>query len=406
MNERTRSVPIRSGCSKRDEAAASIRRSAGVTSILFALLKLCGCAAEPGEYARPLPYRLAIVPFTVQSLGAGTAETDPEREEGDVRIQLPPQLAREMLVERLDGGRFAEARMLSFPDEAVLAEFERLPRDQKDQYWIRAARETGANLIMECDLKVSQKVDSWLNEKFWLNLPLFLLGGPASYFVKDRSYYGDARLQFTIHLLDPLVDQRTTLSDGRAQVLRSEVRFNETSLDFLDRTGFSPFPYVASLVIPCGLLVVNSDRVRLALEHAIAEQLSRLLEREIRESSPQIVRADYVSAFYLDPKIHVAEEGSSVQISGEVVLRQGALQRLDAYTIKVGHHSVSYDFGISRIDTGLSTERNVYLRYALVGRLPREDDAGFVEIEMRAGGRDRERRTFCVPLPPRSGKGR
>ena len=85
------------------------------------------------------------------------------------------------------------------------------------------------------------------------NLPLFLLGGPACYFVDDVSYHGEARLSGQVFDLNAIRAEHATLEDGRAQLLHVESRFQEATLDFLDRAseekraGLAPMSSVARM---------------------------------------------------------------------------------------------------------------------------------------------------------------
>ena len=45
--------------------------------------------------------------------------------------------------------------------------------------------------------------------RVWLNLPLFLLGGPFTYFIKDRTYLVEVNVHTTIWDIDPILQQQS-----------------------------------------------------------------------------------------------------------------------------------------------------------------------------------------------------
>jgi hypothetical protein len=290
---------------------AERRIPAGLFLLLVtSLLNTFGCNGVFKERSQPLPYRLAVIPFGVGELGTDGPGTAGGGTGGGLMLRVEPSEAQKALVQRLSGIRFVQAAVLA----GAGAGPEEPSGEEKDRSWIRAAVDARANLIMECDLKVGHRLESRLNEKFWLNLPLFLIGGPATYFVDDRSYRTPAHLLATIHLVEPLVEGRATLSDGRAILLRAEAQFEEASLAYYQRARLNPLSYLASLVIPCGFLEIENERVIRRLEREVTQGLAEALDRQLEKAWPRILRAEPVSDFYLDPGVEAVRDGDRVSL--------------------------------------------------------------------------------------------
>src|SRR5262249_29400321 len=198
--------------------------------------------------------------------------------------------------------------------------------------------------VLECELSYAPTLQCHSNEKFWLNLPLFLLGGPACYFVDDVSYVGEAQLNGNLFDLSAIRGDHATLEDGRAQVLHVESRFQETTLDFLHRADGNVGAFAASVVVPAGFLSRENQSAghKIALE--IAAELSRGLARAVRGGSHEILVADRLAGFHLDPHYSLDLRNDVVRFQGEVVLRRAEEERMDTYSVHLGRNTVAGEF--------------------------------------------------------------
>jgi hypothetical protein len=366
-------------------------------TILLMIALLGGCAAEGTRKETPLPFHVALIPFSPDTVRiqqpAGAAGSH------SFELALDSKLVSRSVASGLDGTCFARATLLSYPTDVTPEDFEQWPLAKRDAYWVEASEGVGADLVLECELSYSPTIESRANEKFWLNLPLFLLGGPACYFVDDVSYAGEARLNGNIYDLSAIRGDHATLEDGRAQILHVESRFQEASLDFLDRAGGNVGSFAASLLIPAGFLSRENETAEHHLALEVADDLSRGLARAIREGSHEVLVADRLAGFHLDPHYDLKLENDVVHFQGEVVLRRAEQERMESYSIHVGENSVSGEFAAGSPDRIDSSRRAQYLRFPFRAEIPLSPSADRLVIQLTAGGANPGVRSFTIPLP-------
>lgn len=361
------------------------------------LLAPVGCASTGGPTGGALPFKVAVIPFTSATpTDAVGADGAPAPADGAaIEPHFDPALLTAAVRDALRD-RFADAVVLPFPAGTPLDAFQRLPRAEQDAWWRRACAAVDADLVVECDVKVPRRVAYGANEAFWLNLPLFLIGGPFCWFVDDTTYRGEARLEAVFHQVLPIVGGRATLADGDAEVARFEVRFDEVRFDFLDRA--EPLGYALSFVVPPGLLERNNHHVEEHFATAVGAGLASGLARRVDESAGTILASEGLADFYLLRDVKAFARGGEVVVSGAVEVRSDSATDLRGCVVRCGESAVDGTLAEAQPDPVLSSERDPRSRIAFTATLPREEGADRVRIEVTQGGRDPIGRTFTVPI--------
>jgi hypothetical protein len=372
-------------------------------SILVIALLLGSCASQAQRDEPLLPFHVALVP--IQSSTAPES-SDPPASESSLKLEIDPSALSSELRSTLESTCFARVTLLAPPAETSGDEFARWSPEKRNQYWIAESAKAGADLILESELRATPVLRGTTNEKFWLNLPLFLIGGPFCYFIGDNSYSGDARLDAWLYDLRPIAAAHASISDGRSELAHVQARFRGTDLDFLDRAGGSVGSYAASLVVPAGLLARKSDNV----EHCVADnaksELAQGLMRELRSESERVLVGERVSSFHVAPESALDYKDGALLFHGSVLLRTGEVQRMDTWRLEAGTESIEGEFGNAAVDAGLSTVRCRYLRYGLDIRLPCLTCEHEAKLTLVGGGRDVSVRTFTFEVGGETSLGR
>lgn len=266
-----------------------------------------GCASRGIRDQEPLPFHVAVVPVQVEKVELIQVD---ENKRAKVALEIDGARLSQVMTEALDGKAFARASLMQLPDEAGAGA---PPGD----LWVAQARALGADLILETDLEYDEDVSTEINDRFWLNLPLFLLGGPATWFVNDRSYGFQVQIRAYVYDVAAAVRQGDVLDpDSRVFFLDREVK--EVSLDFLDRADGAG-SYLLSILIPSGFLAKNSKNVSEELELAIGDQLSTSLNDAMRDRSPELIESDKLVAFHPED-LELRQEDGEYYLEGEMVL--------------------------------------------------------------------------------------
>ena len=360
------------------------------------LLLACGCASQRSQEQPRLPFHVAVIPLTAESQRVIPAPAG--KGHGEFVLALDSARVSNAVASNLAGSCFTSATLLPYPEGVTAEEFEQRSTAQRDAYWVKTAESAGADLLLECDLRYAPVVQSRSNEKFWTNLPLFLLGGPACYFVDDVSYHGEAQLSGQVFDLNAIRAEHATLEDGRAQLLHVESRFQEASLDFLDRAGGNVGLFAASILVPAGLLSHESRTAETKLADEVADDLARGLSRAVRDGSSDILVANRLTGFHLDSNYTLEVRGNLLHFRGEAVLRRGDLERMESYSLHLGPHTTSGEFGDGTPDPDLSTRRAHYVRYPFEADIPLDATADHLAIQLTAGGPNPGVRTFTMSL--------
>jgi len=364
-----------------------------VLAWIVCALSWSACAATTPKAPRQ-PFHVAIIPVS----GSTALEDLKGAEDSDVKLTLDTDRLSNSIRDALDGTCFTRATLLTPPADVSPADFDCWDAERRDAHWLAQAQAIDADLVLECDLAFAGKVVGESNEKFWLNLPLFLLGGPGCYFVGDRTYRGDARLRASLYELHALNDARATFGDGRSRLAQVESRFRDAAFDFLDRANGNVAQYAISIVVPAGLLATSGEGVERNLSTHVADHLASGLAREIALQGREIAGADRVAPIRIDPHVRAHTSSDGIVVTGAVVLSCGDLDRMEDFVLTCGSTVVRGEFDDGIVDEEHSTRRERALRYEFAACFPDTTRGDFVHVEVAAGGRSRVVRSFTLPV--------
>ena len=306
------------------------RRPPGASGTRAALLgravllaPLCACASSRGgeETGEPLPFLVAVVPVskTITSDAFLIDLAIEPAEELELVIDDAEMTAR--LVEAVSrSGRAGRGRFMVFTSLPAPMDAEGWNPEDYEAYWVQSAQVVDADLLLSCDLEHAEAVATEKNGQFLLNLPLFLLGGPLTYFVADRSYYVDASL--TCQLYDLAAFRGAESIESTAFLARVTTAFKQTTMNFIDRTEFTDTGEVlASLLVPAGFLASETDAVNESLRTTVVDGLASGLATELRRKHEDILLARRLGGFWPVEDslvIQIDRETGLAQLSGRV----------------------------------------------------------------------------------------
>jgi hypothetical protein len=244
----------------------------------------------------------------------------------DMLLELTTADFSEALREEL-GHAFVRTTLLELPaDPAELAGKSSLEREQ---YWQEKAREAGADLLVRTRLLHNPTIDGRRNEKFWLNLPLFLLGGPMCYFVSDRSYQSSARLQAEVF---DVSQGHESLADYALLTIPLYAESGELDLRFLDRAEGAK-DYAVSILVPAGLLARETEDVEAEVEELLPQYLGRELAAKVFAQRSELEQNLALGAFMLEAQAVQLEPGSEGRLRVRVPVQElagpGGLHRYE-----------------------------------------------------------------------------
>lgn len=374
-----------------------MQQARSLTLVLMALA--AGCRSQAVEKEAPLPFHVAVIPLqpvAEERLVPPDVESDALE---SVRLSFDPDATTAELVRALDGGLFTRATALAYPDGAAREEFLALSVGEQEDHWVEAAERAGADLVLLAYLEYCPTIWSDINSSFWLNLPLFLLGGPFCYFVDDRDYVTNVRLSTQLFDVRPLRLSEASFSASRrdAKVLGVNKDLQHSDLDFWDRADGHLGRYALSLVCPAGLLARETDGVRATLEREIVASLSRSFAEEVRVLGDQVSRGNELYYFWVDPEsLQTVGTDAGSELRGSLVLQlEGGPGRMDSYSYELpGARSekIAFGEGTRQRDRGAATRHYDFAVPLGSGELPRE-----VRVEFEDAGASAKRRYTFDP---------
>ena len=344
-----------------------------VRILLFALALVLNAACQSQEATAqpPLPFHVAVVPLEPTENSA----LEPSGMEGDplTEVQLSFDAARTTarLVEALNGKSFTRATQLVYPEGGM--ESIKLDEDRQD-YWIKQADGIGADLVLLADFEYFPTIWSNTNSNFWLNLPLFLLGGPFCYVVNDRDYHAAAQIRAQFFNVKRLRTANAGWASRGSKSMDLDTDLKVSNMDFWDRADGHLGRFALSLVIPAGLLATETSGVRDTLERDIVGWLATDLTDKIRVSGDQVTRGSLHDFWMEHESLGLGSDGSQQVLVGRAVLQRGgeadALRQLNysleestsSYRLLLADgvyeegrsgHMVTYDFAIPLGNSGL-----------------------------------------------------
>jgi hypothetical protein len=112
---------------------------------------------------------------------------------------------------------------------------ESTPPSPRDARFVREARDLGADLLLRLEVSLQPVIREKKNGTFWVNLPLFALGGPFGWWLPDRSYLVDAEV--TAWFYDPRelsnVPLEAPLRASHYELASARRRTERIDLDFV-----------------------------------------------------------------------------------------------------------------------------------------------------------------------------
>ena len=250
---------------------------------LIALLAT-GCSSTGDEPLPQIPFHLAVVPL--EPLPSPVRGTEGEHTLDLDGAELSAELARAL------SGSFAKVTVLERGAQAGTVD---------DSLWVGAARAVGADMMLDCSMRFDVGFVGTRNGKFWPNFSLFLLGGPACYFVNDRTYSTDAELIGEFFDLSLVYRDLYELDSGRVRLMSTDASFDRVSMDFVDRAGDHVPSYLVSLFVPAGLLAKSNTRVKRGLERKVISELSAEFARRVGNRRRDLVQAEDLVNFWFEP---------------------------------------------------------------------------------------------------------
>lgn len=341
----------------------------GLAALLLSALAACR-ATKPAELGPPLPFHVAMIPTEVIA--------DGEAEASSMALALDPQTIAERLRRSLEARGFTRVTLLERP-----AGEQDSPTDEE---WQEAACRQGADLLLRTQLEYRPKIRGDHNEKFWLNLPLFLLGGPFCWFIGDRTYEATATLQ--AEFFDAATIHGQALADWQLFPLPIQTGFAGTDLNLLNRAD-GPEDYVFSLLIPAGLLARESEEVADEVAGQVVDTLSAGLLQRIHDHRRGFDHNPALAQFGIESREARVTRGSDGRVTVRVPLVDPARAgRLRGTVI---------DASGSELGGGYLEGSGEDGRYEYVEEIEFPPDPGFVSVRLEDASAHVRSFTFKVP---------
>ncbi len=399
-----------------NKTAATIRVRARATHFasILALAALATACLSSGRADRDrVPLHVAVVPVAVTAVvppppieAAVASDTNDDagaaEEVADVRVSIDDAEFTNELAIALERAGFSRATVLEPPSDLSPTEFGGWDSNRRDAYWIQQSEDIGADVVLHGELRFVPDATSHTNEKYWLNVPLFLIGGPLGFFVADRTYEVDARVTAHLHERNALTLDQRGLDGRQSEVMRLTTRFEGADLDLVDRAGADAKTLLLSLILPAGGLAKTGPRVDRRLSEHLTTDLADGLAEELYRGRANMIEADRIAAFYLDPSIAIEHTEAGLVVRGEAVVHRSEAERMHEFVIRIGDASVVGTFDEEREDPSESTQRNRLIRFPFEATLPAGSTSTELRIELLGGGRQLAVRTYTCRVPDRS----
>jgi hypothetical protein len=276
------------------------------------------------------------MPVTVEETEEIPEATPASDSEGLPRLTLTEEDLTSAIVSALHQRGFADVRVLTYPADS--SAFQTKTDDDQFEAWLDQARGARADLLLRVKLLYEPHIEGEINEKFWLNLPLFLLGGPFCYFIDDRTYSASARLEAQFYSATAPRNPSGRTDQRRAAVLALplQVEYTGSQLDFTDRAGRNVGAYALSLLVPAGLLTRNSEQVAEEVHDAALDELAALLLAKVATQQSEFNKNSRLASFLLDLERTTARRTSDGRVALSAAVRGIGQARLKRYAIRAG----------------------------------------------------------------------
>lgn len=362
-------------------------------ALVLVSLACAACRGTPRTPdSQPLPFHVALIPIQSCLIREPTAEP-----EGATSMRLEPDLERfnRTLRDALAARAFTRVTLLEPPHEEPGSP---LAPEERDRRWIESAQASKADLVLECELDLVPIVCQEANASFWLDFPLFLLGGPVVWFVKDRTYTVDVELRGTFYDRWALDGEWIRLGDRRARLLETSAAFEGVDLNFLQRADGAG-QYFLSVLVPSGFLAKESESLAAELDAVVADRLSGGLASSVLRKGDELLRSDQTAPFHLAiEETTLAFDEDRLVLEGTVFLRSDARVEMSRWRVHTGAGTFEGDFESAR--AAPRGERWLAWRFEQV--LPIEASDSTVVVELQAGSRDPIPRSYTLAIPGRA----
>jgi hypothetical protein len=289
--------------------------------------------------------------------------------------------------------------VLPYPAGVAPRDFHAWPSERQSEHWVRAAREQRADLLLSARIDLGSPEESHTNGRFWPNIGVLLIGlAPVTWVIDDRSYRVGAGIDAALYDLCAIGEGTVgDLEQSGARVLRTRAELAETTLDLTDRAGGRVGPYVASLLVPAGLLSRSGERTEESLHEKVAAGLGAQLAHDLRGRADEILGPEQLVDFR-PSEVEVVRGPNGLELRGAFLLSVGDAESMGGARVRAdGGEARVARFGQGEPVAAAEGSARA-LRYPLVVTLPVSPDADTVQIEVWDASRDQNRRTFTFPI--------
>jgi hypothetical protein len=359
-------------------------RSVVVALVLAVAASACRTSAPPSD-APALPFHVALVPLrSVVLRDAGPAGEDGLRLEPD-----PARLTR-AVHEALAARSFTRVTLLEDAPPAPGG-----APGARERELVERARAVGADLVLELELDLVPLVRHRASGSAWLDIPLFLLGGPFVWFVEDRTYTADVELRGAFYDRWILDGGDRLLGDRFARLFEASASFEGVDVDFFRRTDNLGL-YAASIVVPSYFLARESDHVAERLSELVCDRLAASFAAGVLRRGDELVRSDLTASFHLVPeKTALERDREGLVLNATVLQRVDDRNELSAWRVSTSSGAAEGTFAARPPDP--HGER--WLEWTFLHRLPDLPLDETIGLEIEAGSRDTVTRSYTLRVP-------
>jgi hypothetical protein len=305
-------------------------RSIGASDVglAVALLLCASCSATRNSRTeRPIPLRAGVVP--VLSV-AGEGAVEPVGGSTELELILDPATVSAALVEELRGQGFVSVELLELAGTPTDV-------DSVEAAVQRSATEAHVDVVIWPHVRAAAEIRTRANEKLWLNLPLFMLGGPLNWIPRDRSYLVQASLDVDVLDTRQLTSARSG-SRAQARLTSRQSRTEVVELSLLDRAGYSLHHYALGVLVPGVFLARETDRAGQAVAEEVVRHLSKEVASMIRQDRENLLQGVDLVEFVPELQLSAAAEGGhrlhgSVRLESRVVDAMEELRVVETGTL-------------------------------------------------------------------------
>ncbi|MFT4538298.1 MAG: hypothetical protein ACI841_001992 [Planctomycetota bacterium] len=336
--------------------------------LILTLIASVSCQSSQKVSSEPLPFRVALIPVATGKMLPG--EVNEDYTQTEFKLALNSERISKLLNESLDKRAFTSSILLDIPATRD-ASFSTGKDKGINRALVQAAIDAGADLILRPVLRYDPTIYTATNDRFWPNVLLFLMGGPMTWTLNDRSYYLDAQLDTEVYDLGPFRNNPDTTELGNLnfRIADGRGKLNEVALDFIDRADGNIGSYALSMLIPSGFLSKETEAVKARLEVEAVERLSEEIVQSIHENRDVIIRAENIASWYM-PEVN----RKAGRLSGYIMLETGAdVDRMQSVAVYDGQNRTPID--IDTLEAGgtvMSSGKYPQLRYEFSLPIPAE----------------------------------